>query len=342
MTFCVKCGKEDVETVDGLCIECFLDGRKLVTMPHHVDLMRCTNCSEFQIGDQWLKRNQDDAITDIGLSTAGIIPEAKLISVGTAVERQDERNFVVHAQFDLDVGGIRVSDESSVIVRLKNGVCRRCSRQLGSYYESIIQLRSGDRNLSDDIRDEVAAWVRKTVDNLSKNNRDLFITKIQKAVGGVDFYLSSTSMGKSLTKDLADRYGAEVKESSSLVGQTSDGQDMYRVTFLVRLPAYHIGDIMQHDGKPCKLVSLNRSGGRIMDLNTFREMPVKRSELSDMRILYKRNELPEAVVVSKSEGEIQVLHPRNYSTVDLRIPKDAEIGESVEVIESDEELLFVP
>ena len=48
------------------------------------------------------------------------------------------------------------------------------------------------------------------------------------------------------------------------------------------------------------------------------------------------------MVVSRSGDEIQVLHPRTYSTVDLRIPKGAEIGESVKVIEVEEELLFVP
>ena len=139
-------------------------------------------------------------------------------------------------------------------------------------------------------------------------------------------------MGKSLTRDLADRYGAEVKESSSLVGQTSDGQEMYRVTFLVRLPAYHVGDILHYNDKPYKLISVNKSGGRIMDLSTFRDMPIKRSELSDIRIMFKGSELSDAVVVSRSGDEIQVLHPRTYSTVDLRIPKGAEIGESVKVI----------
>ena len=104
MSFCVKCGEEGVETVDGLCIRCFLDGRKLVVMPHHVDLIRCANCNEFMVADQWVRKNQDDAIIDIALSTAKLIPEAKLISIGPMVERQDERTFVVHAQFDLDVG----------------------------------------------------------------------------------------------------------------------------------------------------------------------------------------------------------------------------------------------
>lgn len=340
--FCVKCGKEDVETVDGLCMECFLDGKKLVSMPHHVNLMKCSNCNEFSVADEWVKKSLDDAIVDIAVTSVMIIPEAVIRSYGAMIERQDDKTFVVHIQFDLEVNGIPVTEEDSTIVRLKNGVCKRCSRQLGSYYESVIQLRSGERTLSDDLREEVVLYVRKNVDMLARNNRDLFITKIQKAVGGVDFYLSSTSMGKSLTRDLVDRYGAEEKESASLVGQTADGQDMYRVTFLVRLPGYHVGDILHYGKGPHELVSVSRNGGRLLDLRTFREIPVKKTELQDMKVLFKAKDIPETTVVSSSAKEIQVLHPTNYSTVDVRIPEGYEMSDSVKVIEIEEELFLVP
>ena len=340
--FCVKCGKEDVDTINGLCMECFLNGRKLVTMPHHVDLIKCSNCGEYALRDQWLKVSQDDAILEIAMNTAMIIPEARLVSVGQMIERQDEKNFVVHVQFDLDVNGVMAEDEDSTIVRLKNGVCKRCSRQLGSYYEAIIQLRSGERNLDEDLREEVVRYVRRSVDDMARNNRDLFITKIQKAIGGVDFYLSSTAMGRSITRELVDRYGAEEKESASLVGQTSDGQEMYRVTFLVRLPGYHVGDIVQYNGKPHLLSAVSRNGGRVIDLNSFRDIPVKKTELQDMRVICKRDEIPETTVVSVSDKEIQVLHPRNYNTIDLRIPEGQEIGDTVKVLELEEELFFVP
>ena len=36
--FCVECGKEVDKTVHGLCMECFLRDRTLVTLPDHVDL----------------------------------------------------------------------------------------------------------------------------------------------------------------------------------------------------------------------------------------------------------------------------------------------------------------
>ncbi|MDR0198678.1 MAG: hypothetical protein LBI08_02930, partial [Methanomassiliicoccaceae archaeon] len=61
--FCVRCGKEE-ETFDGLCMGCFLDGKQLVAMPHHVDVERCANCEEFRIRGQWVARPAKEAAED--------------------------------------------------------------------------------------------------------------------------------------------------------------------------------------------------------------------------------------------------------------------------------------
>lgn len=338
--FCVKCGAEDKEIMDGLCIDCFFNGRKLLSMPHHVNLFRCTNCEEYSIKDDWVKRTQEEAIIDIALTQLSAIPEAKVVSVGAVVETQDERTFVVHVQADMDIKGFKATEETSIIVRLKNSVCKRCSRQLGSYYEAIIQLRTGEKTLDDDIRDEIVRWIRDTVEVQSKTNRSLFITKVEEVAGGVDFYLSSISLGKSLTRTLYERYAADVKESAKLITTSSDGLEVYRVTYLVRLPQYHVGDIVKHNERVCQLTTINKTGGKLMDLVTFREFSVKKSELLDVKILMKKKDITQAVVVSKSDVEVQVLHPKTYLTLDLKIPKNTDVGEIIPVADIDGELYY--
>lgn len=336
--FCVKCGCEDKEIIDGLCIDCFLNGRKLLSMPHHVNLFRCTNCEEYSINDNWVKRTQNEAIEDIALTQLSAIPEAKVVSVGTAVEQQDDRTFVVHIQADMDIKDFKTSEETSIIVRLKNSVCKRCSRQLGSYYESIIQLRTGEKTLDDDIRDEIVRWIRDSVESQSKTNRSLFITKVEEVAGGVDFYLSSISLGKSLTHTLYEKYAAEVKESAKLVTTSSDGLEVYRVTYLVRLPQYHVGDVIRYEDKICLLTGIGKFGGKVTDLNTFREITVKKNDLLKVKVMVKKKDLVPAIVVSKTGDEVQVMHPVTFSTVDLRLPKGVDVGENVLVADIDGEL----
>ena len=342
MSFCVKCGIDCEDTINGLCLECFLNGRELMKLPHHVDLQRCTNCEEYLIRERWVPMDEADAVEETAISGISLIAEGELISVGTFADKQDDRTFQVTIQADIGLGGRITEAECKTLVRLKNTVCKKCSRQLGNYYEATLQIRSGDKGLTDELRDETVRRVRDSVELQSKTNRGLFITKVQEVRGGVDIQLSSTSLARSLTKDLIEAYGAESQESASLVGQTSDGLEMYRLTFLVRLPSYHIGDILEMNGKPHILSGLNKTGGRLTSLNDFRDTSARKNEIQAMKILAKVSDRKEAVVLTSSDTEVQVMHPTNYSTIDLRIPQGAEIGEMVQVVQIEEVLYYVP
>lgn len=342
MNFCVKCGEECEESLDGLCIGCWLAGRNLVDLPHHVDLHVCTNCREYDFGGRWVKRDPMVAIQDAAIDALMVVKGAEVASVSSSVEEQDPRSFAVSVHADCDVMGYAAEGDASTVVRIKNTVCRRCSRQLGSYYEAILQIRTVSGKLDDATREESLAMTENSVARQAVNNRQLFITKMELVTGGVDVYLSSIALGKSLAKELAEAYCAETKESPKLVGQTTDGQDMYRLTYLVRLPDYRAGDVVAFQGRYCVLTRVNGSGGRLMDLSDFRDRSVRRADMTSIKLYEKSADLADATVVSRSGSEIQVLDPSSYATVDLKIPADAEIGDSVKVVRIDDVLYFVP
>lgn len=342
MNFCVKCGEECEESLDGLCIGCWLAGRNLVDLPHHVDLHVCTNCREYDFGGRWVKRDPMVAIQDAAIDALMVVKGAEVASVSSSVEEQDSRSFAVSVHADCDVMGYVAEGDASTVVRIKNTVCRRCSRQLGSYYEAILQIRTVSGKLDDSTREESLAMTENSVARQAVNNRQLFITKMELVTGGVDVYLSSIALGKSLAKELAEAYCAETKESPKLVGQTTDGQDMYRLTYLVRLPDYRAGDVVAFQGRYCVLTRVNGSGGRLMDLSDFRDRSVRRADMTSIKLYEKSADLADATVVSRSGSEIQVLDPSSYATVDLKIPAEAEIGDSVKVVRIDDVLYFVP
>ena len=64
--------------------------------------------------------------------------------------------------------------------------------------------------------------------------------------------------------------------------------------------------------------------------------------MPDIKVHERHGELRDATVVSIGEGEIQVLNPSNYSTIDLRVPEDSEIGDTVKVTDIDDVMYFVP
>ncbi len=342
MSFCVKCGRDCEKSLDSLCIDCWLGGRRLTTLPYHVDLRVCTNCGDYEFVDRWLKRNRLVAIQDAAANALSVVRDAVPVFMTIVVDEQDPRVYAVTVRTVCDVMGYKAEDEASTIVRIKNAVCRKCSRQLGSYYEAILQIRTGSGRLSKEDREETLALVENSVVRQVAVNRSLFITKMELVTGGVDVYLSSMSMGKSLARKLADHYCAETKESSKLVGQTTDGQDMYRITYLVRLPEYHVGDVVVFQGRHYRLTRVNGNGGRVMDLMDFSERAVHKADMVDIKLYARSADLKEATVVSRSDSEIQVLNPDNYSTVDLRISEGANIGETVKVVVVDDALYYVP
>ncbi len=342
MNFCVKCGEECVESIDGLCIGCWLAGRSLVALPHHVDLHVCTNCREYEFGGRWVKKDPMVAIQDAAADALTAVRDAEVVAISTSVEEQDPRAFAVHIHAECDVMGYGAEGDASTVVRIKNSVCKRCSRQLGSYYEAILQIRTVSGKLDESVREEALAMTENSVARQAVHNRQLFITKMELVPGGVDVYLSSIALGKSLAKELAEAYCAETKEAPKLVGQTTDGQDMYRLTYLVRLPDYRTGDIVVFQGRYCKLTRVNGNGGRLTDLVDFRDRSVRRADMASVKLYEKRTDLADATVVSRSDREIQVLDPRSYATVDLKVPEGAEIGETVKVVSVEDVLYFVP
>lgn len=283
-----------------------------------------------------------EAVEDTAADNLKVIREANVLEIGTGAEELDERNFLVTVEVDTDVDGYVSKESCSTTVRIKNTVCKRCSRQLGNYYEATLQIRSGSKTLEDSIRDEIVRKIRDEVEQMAHNNRQLFITRVTEVTGGVDILLSSISLGRTLARNLESSYGADFKESSKLVGKTSDGQDMYRLTYLIRLPDYHVNDVIRFNDLPYKLASISKNGAKILSLIDFREMTVKRGDIRSIKLFEERKNMKEAMVISHSGNEIQVMDPSNYSTVDLKVPEGQHIGETVNVVNVDEVMYYVP
>lgn len=258
------------------------------------------------------------------------------------MDPRDGYNYQVDFQCDVEIEGFVTQGTASTIVRVKNTVCRICSRRTGNYYESILQIRGSGKTPDPELMDEALARTERLVDAAAQTDANAFITKMEMVPGGVDVYMSLIALGRACCKDLADFYCAETDESSKLVGQTRDGLDMYRVSYLVRLPEFEVGDIVEFRKKKYMLKRVSSQGARLVSMRDYREMPVKRRDMPEIKLTAKRSEAEDAVVVSRSDREIQVMDPVSYATVDLMIPAYTEIGESVPVIRLDGILYYVP
>jgi nonsense-mediated mRNA decay protein 3 len=179
-------------------------------VPEYVDVPQCAHCDEFQIERRWYKFNSvEEAVREAAVRSVTSRKGTRVEGVETGVSRQDSKNFFVEIDVKVKYLDLTVDEHLDTVVRLKGGVCPRCSKIQGSYYESIIQVRTRGRKFPDEEKDHILEEIESKVDLLSRSSRDIFISKVEEMPGGFDVYLSSTSLGRSLSKDLADTYGAE-------------------------------------------------------------------------------------------------------------------------------------
>jgi nonsense-mediated mRNA decay protein 3 len=339
--FCVRCGKEGV-TYESLCRECFLGTNRFTKVPEHVDLPRCYHCNEYNWSNKWQKWSLDEGVREVAKRSVEVRKGADLVKVRTEVREADPKNFHVHMVADVGYDDLEIREENQTTVRLKNTVCPRCSKIMGSYYESIIQVRGRDRKLTDRQKQHILDELQGRVMEAQEDNREMFISKVVEVPGGFDAYLSAISLGRSISKELADRYGAEVKESSTLVTQ-KEGKDVYRVTYLVRLPAYLRGEIILYKERPHQVASITSTTTKLVNLKNHEPINLPNSELREAKLIGKHEDILEAVILTEGPKEMQVLHPNSYRTIDIKKPQTFHsAGDTVHVFLYEEEIYLLP
>ncbi len=177
--------------------------------------------------------------------------------------------------------------------------------------------------------------------NVAKSSNDAFIAKMVDEHGGFDAYISTNALGRSISRDLISTYGAEYKESSSLQGQ-KDGHDIYRVTYLVRMPPYRLRDIVIIDSRPYLVTSMGPVSAKLRDLRSNEPTVVQNSDLRQVRVVGTKEDMVDSVVLMETDRELQLLDPVTLRTVEIKKPRSfARKGDTVKVFRYEGEMYLI-
>jgi nonsense-mediated mRNA decay protein 3 len=114
------------------------------------------------------------------------------------------------------------------------------------YYEGILQLRNPTKELINFVKNDV------------KKN-DVKIAAQKKVTNGADFYLTSNAYLLKLGKRLQSKFGAELKTSRKLFSRSRQtGKQIWRVTVLIRLPLFKVGDVIRARRKQIKVTEIGK------------------------------------------------------------------------------------
>jgi nonsense-mediated mRNA decay protein 3 len=343
----------DDELRGGLCVDCHLERNPVMVVPDVIDLVRCPTCGSSRgrggwsapsLTDGYVEEVLHDDVVDAAEAAVQVMEGSLVRSMDMTVRPEARSAFFVTIQAKIGLMGQTVEADGGTRVRVRGEQCPLCSRKAGQYFEAIIQFRgSSERSATDAELDRARRHVHGEIERLSASSRDVYIVKEERIHGGLDFYISTQAAGAQIVRGLAGMFSATATSSTKLAGQR-DGKEVVRVTHAVRLPELRRGDYALFKGQLYKVVSASAKEATVDPAaGTAKRKRLSRGERQELRLVGDIDSPEEAVVVSTSGAEVQVLDPSSMRTVDLALPPGYQLKEreTVRIVRAEDQLFIV-
>ncbi|ELZ33676.1 60S ribosomal export protein NMD3 [Halorubrum tebenquichense] len=360
--FCPRCGDavpERREPLPGdprgrdalLCDDCYFEDFELVDAPDRIEVLVCSGCGAVRRGESWRDvgaRDYTDVAVDEVAEALGVHVDAEDVEWGVEPEQVDENTVRMHCRFSGVVRGTLRSAEVTVPVKISRGTCDRCGRIAGGYYAGIVQVRADERDLTPAERAEALEIAETYVaDQEADGDREAFITEVNETDDGPDIKLSSNRLAQNVATRITESLGGSFESYPTLVTEDGDGNEVYRVTFAVRLPKYAEGEVIDpEDGDGPVLVTgvSGRLQGVRLATGAAYTSAFADGEAPDATRLGTRDDATETTVVTvEDENAIQVLDPVTYEA--KTVPNPAFVDEDADEVlafEHEGEVRLVP
>jgi len=340
--FCVECGKEDIIFKNGVCKNCYLKTHSFTSGPEILDLTICTHCGAYKIKTIWKSDLFDDVLQRLIRNNFIISKDLKKVNINT--ECKDEKDGkACRVLISGYIDDFEIVEEHDLLIRIKRNVCDVCSKKFGGYHEAIIQIRADKRKLNKEEINNFKLTVQSFVQNLQDDgNRSLFITDIGEERGGVDFFLSDKGAAFAISKKIHEQFGGIIKQSSKNMGM-KDSRQMYRMTYLIRLPSYCKGDCIFFQNHIFYISQIRSNKIFLTDLSNWNTRSVDSKELLGVKVLGGNDLINEMILISQNDKEVQVMNPKNYKIIIIKKPKQIKFkSEKIKVIKIEDHFFLFP
>ena len=302
----------------------------------------CPRCSSYKYKNTWLQESFNDILKRYVKEAFTINPELKHVEIQTQCKEQ-ERILACMVFISGFLEDQTITEQHPLTVRIRHNTCEICSREAGGYYEAILQIRAEQRTFTNTELKTLRSAVETMVGQFQESGkRGLFITDIDEKREGLDFFLSEKGTALSIAKKIQEQFGGDFKKSASSAGM-KDSRQVYRMTYLIRIPTYRKGDFFSFNNSFFSIVSLHTNKVRALELSTWTEKVIDGKDIQPSRIYGGKELIREMIVVSQSKNEIQLMNPKTYTTVEIRKPKTASVDTPmVKTVKLDGYLFLVP
>ncbi|WP_254762335.1 60S ribosomal export protein NMD3 [Natrinema marinum] len=312
-----------------LCDSCYFEDFDFVDAPDRIDVRVCSRCGAVHRGKRWVDVGAED-YTDIAIEEVsealGVHVDVEDVAWQIDPEQVDQNTIRMHCYFTGVVRGTPVDEQVTVPVKIARQTCTRCGRIAGDYYASIVQIRAEDRTPTTEETERAEEIANKIVADMeATGDRNAFVTETSETPDGLNIKVSTNKIGKKIANKMVEEFGGTVNDAETLVTEDEDGNEVYRVTFAVRLPPYTPGDVIDlaDDGGPVIVRSArgNLKGVRATTGERY-EASYEEGNSPDARRLGTLEDAAEATVVTvEDDNAVQVLDPETYQAKTVARPE---------------------
>ena len=269
--FCVRCGAEEKEgfpIIDGLCPRCFVKERKIVELPHKIEVTLCPSCGSTLIRGKWVfisdsvEEVVETIINEVFIKRANTYPGFE----GVSAEVKELTDTTAHIIVTGSYKGALVSQEMLINVLVKKRLCPRCMKIKSGHFEAEMQIRT-----MAPLRGE---WSRRFVSDVQGMRRlQESVVDVKEVKNGVDVKVLDQRAAMKLANYLKRVFGARVVSTWKDAGYRS-GKKHSKLTVSVKLPGLIEGDVIELGGRLAVVIAFYGSKMVVRYLDTGEEATI--------------------------------------------------------------------
>jgi nonsense-mediated mRNA decay protein 3 len=352
---CYICGKPAV--LEGLCAKCYDDEHPLVRVASPLGIQACKRCGSVKVPGGWktiipfpseaqeLVRRQIEVL--LSQQVEHLVKE---VDISFEIEKKLDRvvHILLKARGRSHPSQTLHEEEYPVEVRFSYVSCGTCGMMSGGYHEAILQVRADGREVTEAEEQDIVAIVTRIAVNQYGHDSKAYATEKHRTRSGFDFELGSDHMCRLVADEIQSVYLAERKENYKLIGQEKGGKRKYRVTILVRLPRWTVGDFVKVGERPCQVISIRRSGLTCRNLNDGQQFTIgpKSSNWRSLAFAAPAYERRQYQLLSRAyEQPAQLMDAKTYEIIEIdqgQLDPESVPGDTVFLVNLDNTLYALP
>jgi nonsense-mediated mRNA decay protein 3 len=218
-------------------------------VPAELDVTICGRCGAYFLGSRWHRSaGEDPVVSAVRAATLSAVRLTQLTPDGMKLLQPHEAPGIelsIEPRPEEGVVWVRARgkihrlqaetqlDEATIKLSLKRVMCDVCRLRSARHYEAVLQVRG---RLTGERRSEIRSALERLVNEESQREREAFISNVEEMREGLDFYVNPAGLARRMAALLRSGFGAKVRESAKLIGQTKEGRKRFRLSILARLP----------------------------------------------------------------------------------------------------------